>query len=395
MNKKALFGILMLVLSITINCNAFAASSTEESTELKQTQDTKKDVQAKAQQLDKEIDAVLKKIDTNKKNMNAIARDIKNTQIKLEAAENDSKAHEELLNTRLRAVYKNDVNNTYIGMILSSNSLSDFVSRLNMITKVIEMDKDIIAKAKERKKAILKQKEELNYENAKLVSLKESNESILVKLNNDINEQKDLLDKITQKEKELIAAKKAKELAEAAEKEKQLTREKELAATAEKEKQLAREKELAATAEKEKQLAREKELAAAAEKEKMLASNDNNTTNNNSNNNTNSTSSIISRGTQNSISYSKVMQMEATAYSLDGITALGVPTKRDPNGYSTIAVDPRVIPLGSKVYVEGYGYAVANDTGSAIKGNIIDVYFPSQSEAINWGRRSVTVRILN
>ena len=72
---------------------------------------------------------------------------------------------------------------------------------------------------------------------------------------------------------------------------------------------------------------------------------------------------------------------KSTAYSGDGITASGAGTKRDAGGYSTIAVDPRVIPLGSRVYVEGYGYAIAEDTGGAIKGNIIDVFFPSTSEA--------------
>lgn len=58
-------------------------------------------------------------------------------------------------------------------------------------------------------------------------------------------------------------------------------------------------------------------------------------------------------------------------------------------------MDPRVIPMGSKVYVEGYGYAIASDTGSAIKGNIIDVFFNTKVEALNWGRRNVKIRIIN
>ena len=53
----------------------------------------------------------------------------------------------------------------------------------------------------------------------------------------------------------------------------------------------------------------------------------------------------------------------------------------NPGGLSTVAVDPRVIPLGSKVWVKGYGYAIAADTGGAIKGNIIDVYVNSEAEA--------------
>ena len=60
-----------------------------------------------------------------------------------------------------------------------------------------------------------------------------------------------------------------------------------------------------------------------------------------------------------------------------------------------IAVDPKVIPLGSKVHVEGYGYAVAADTGGAIKGNKIDVFFPSKQDAINWGRKTIKIKVLN
>ncbi|MDF2787203.1 MAG: hypothetical protein K0S80_301, partial [Neobacillus sp.] len=63
-------------------------------------------------------------------------------------------------------------------------------------------------------------------------------------------------------------------------------------------------------------------------------------------------------------------------------------------GAKVIAVDPRVIPLGTKVYVEGYGYAVAADTGGAIKGHKIDVFFPTKAEAFRWGVRKVKIKIL-
>ncbi|PGY07734.1 3D domain-containing protein, partial [Bacillus sp. AFS031507] len=60
-----------------------------------------------------------------------------------------------------------------------------------------------------------------------------------------------------------------------------------------------------------------------------------------------------------------------------------------------IAVDPSVIPLGSKVYVEGYGEATAADTGGAIKGNRIDVFIPAEQDAINFGVKQLKVTILN
>jgi 3D (Asp-Asp-Asp) domain-containing protein len=89
--------------------------------------------------------------------------------------------------------------------------------------------------------------------------------------------------------------------------------------------------------------------------------------------------------------------MEATAYSptvqeTDGnpwMTASGM-----KSGRGVVAVDPKVIPLGSKLYVEGYGYAIAGDTGGAIKGNRIDVFFYSSDEMARWGRRWARVFVL-
>lgn len=92
-------------------------------------------------------------------------------------------------------------------------------------------------------------------------------------------------------------------------------------------------------------------------------------------------------------SVQKEMTVTATAYTandggISGITATGVNLNKNPNA-KVIAVDPSVIPLGSKVYVEGYGEAIAADTGGAIKGNKIDVHVPSKSQAQNWGVKSV------
>ncbi|MBD7910926.1 MULTISPECIES: G5 and 3D domain-containing protein [Clostridium] len=83
----------------------------------------------------------------------------------------------------------------------------------------------------------------------------------------------------------------------------------------------------------------------------------------------------------------KTLYMEATAYSGGGRTATGRTVTYNPDGISTIAVDPRVIPLGSLVEVSGYGLAIASDTGGVIKGDIIDVYFDSNGECTSWGRK--------
>jgi len=95
----------------------------------------------------------------------------------------------------------------------------------------------------------------------------------------------------------------------------------------------------------------------------------------------------------------KEITVQSTAYTsyctgCSGKTATGFDLRNNPNA-KIIAVDPKVIPLGTKVWVEGYGYAVASDTGGAIKGNKIDVFFPEKSQAYKWGRKKVKIRILN
>lgn len=95
----------------------------------------------------------------------------------------------------------------------------------------------------------------------------------------------------------------------------------------------------------------------------------------------------------------KEMTVSATAYTAfcagcSGITATGIDLRSNPN-QKVIAVDPTVIPLGSKVWVEGYGEAIAGDTGGAIKGNKIDVFIPTQGAALDWGRKTINIKILN
>lgn len=95
---------------------------------------------------------------------------------------------------------------------------------------------------------------------------------------------------------------------------------------------------------------------------------------------------------------SKVFYVTATAYSHEDtasdFTAIGINIKENAN-MKLIAVDPKIIPLGSKVWVEGYGVAIAGDTGGAIKNHKIDVLMPNSAEARKWGRKTVKIEILN
>jgi len=101
----------------------------------------------------------------------------------------------------------------------------------------------------------------------------------------------------------------------------------------------------------------------------------------------------VSRG-QSIRNSKKTITMVSTAYAAESFrhsrTATGSRAVR-----GVVAVDPKVIPLGTKLYVEGYGYAVAADTGGAIKGNRIDLVMNTVKECRKWGRRKVQVHILN
>ena len=82
------------------------------------------------------------------------------------------------------------------------------------------------------------------------------------------------------------------------------------------------------------------------------------------------------------------MTVSSTGYCLKGTTATGIPV-----GWGVIAVDPAVIPLGTRMFVPGYGEGVAADTGSAVRGATIDVWFPTCSQALQWGRKTVTITL--
>jgi 3D (Asp-Asp-Asp) domain-containing protein len=105
---------------------------------------------------------------------------------------------------------------------------------------------------------------------------------------------------------------------------------------------------------------------------------------------------IPSRG---AVSSTQTIYFEATAYTAyctgcSGTTTTGINLRANPSA-KVVAVDPSVIPLGTKLYVDGYGYAVAGDTGGDIKGHRMDLFMSSKSDALAFGRKTVQVKVLN
>ena len=87
-----------------------------------------------------------------------------------------------------------------------------------------------------------------------------------------------------------------------------------------------------------------------------------------------------------SVSYR--LRVDTVAYRLPGKTASGLPVRK-----GVVAVDPELIPLGTSLFVPGYGRAIAADVGLAIKGRIIDLWMPTDEQARSWGRRTVVITI--
>ena len=84
----------------------------------------------------------------------------------------------------------------------------------------------------------------------------------------------------------------------------------------------------------------------------------------------------------------RTITVSSTGYSLLGRTATGIPV-----GWGVVAVDPSVIPLGTRMTIPGYGEGVAADTGEAVRGNTIDLWFPTLGQSRAWGRRTVTITL--
>lgn len=82
-------------------------------------------------------------------------------------------------------------------------------------------------------------------------------------------------------------------------------------------------------------------------------------------------------------------EFKVLCYNLPGITASGSPV-----GHGTVAVDPKVIPMGSRIHIPGYGEAVAKDTGGAIKGKVLDTWKPTRAECIEWGARFLRITLI-
>ena len=339
-----------------------------------------------------EIDNINTKLKDNETQIANTETEIKSTKALLEQTEIEISEKESILSKRLRNIQKSNLMSNMLAYLLASESLTDIFDRFDAVSKIVYLDKELISEVKEKKETLTVTMDELSSKEASLQALKEETESSLKELESKKSEQETKMAQLNEEQSKVSSVIEANEqkliaysvsiiensntISELQESISTLTY---LIPT------LNSSTVIEAANNSISQGNLKVEKINAEEKAKAEAA-------------------IPSRGESMTVTFTpgassgstalSTLTMQSTAYTGGTLTATGTKPVYNPGGISTIAVDPSVIPLGSKVYVSGYGIAIAADTGGAINGNIIDVYFNSEADCIAWGRRNVTVEIL-
>ncbi|MGU9154516.1 3D domain-containing protein [Clostridium perfringens] len=404
MQKRILSALIAMAISISATHVVFADTvndkkSTIQENKVKYLQLDNEVISLNSQvsKLNNEIEDLNAKLEDNKAKMKDTEENLKETESKVSTLKTEIDEKQSVLGKRMRAMYKSKDSMNPVVFLLKSEDLSDLITRIDALARVTALDKNLIQSLDEQKDSLNSDIKKLERDKAELKELKASTEESLKTLDSkkieeqkkidELNKQKEaVLEVIKENEMSLIShsvsvinsSSSINELESAVSTLNQLIPQLNIDSVKE-----AANNSVQAAKNKIESLKAE-EAKKAEEAAKNNAANSSNTTNSN-----NSSSQPSSDG-----KYKKTLSMEATAYSGGTLTAMGLKPVRDPGGISTIAVDPSVIPLGSKVYIPGYGYAIASDTGGVIKGNIIDLYMNSHDECISWGRRQVTLHIV-
>lgn len=339
-----------------------------------------------------EIDNINTKLKDNETQIANTEAEIKSTKALLEQTELEISEKESILSKRLRNIQKSNLMSNMLAYLLASESLTDILDRFDALSKIVYLDKELISEVKEKKETLTVTMDELSSKEASLQALKEETESSLKELESKKSEQETKMAQLNEEQSKVSSVIEANEqkliaysvsiiensntISELQESISTLTY---LIPT------LNSSTVIEAANNSISQGNLKVEKINAEEKAKAEAA-------------------IPSRGESMTVTFTpgassgstalSTLTMQSTAYTGGTLTATGTKPVYNPGGISTIAVDPSVIPLGSKVYVSGYGIAIAADTGGAINGNIIDLYFNSEADCIAWGRRNVTVEIL-
>ncbi|KMN46302.1 3D domain-containing protein [Bacillus sp. LK2] len=363
----------------------------------------KQAVSKEIQGIENELHNLNNTIAKNKEDQAAIQRKIDETHKQIEqkkadivVLEDKVLARKDIMKKRMVSVQNSSNTSLVVEVVVESKNFADFIQRMNAVSTILDADKEILRLQEQDLRQIEEDKKVIDEKEASLVVDKQKFAKAQADLQDNLKKRQDNLQTVQAKYNEianqinLAAEEKAKVEANMKAVQETIAREQEAARIAAEERAKA---EAAAKAEQE-ELAKAK--AAAKQKEEKTAKPAEPVAKN---------TAPESKPDPKPAQGGKEFYVTATAYTADpsengyksGETVkskLGHDLTANPN-MKLIAVDPAVIPLGSTVYVEGYGTAIAGDTGSAIKGHIIDLLMPDSATANNWGRRTVKVTILN
>lgn len=381
---------IQLLAPTMIQAESLDTLNQQEAQVTKQSQEISAEVQAALTEVNdayQKVTDLQTQIADNQEKLATITSDIEKTQATIEK-------RKAVVAERLKSIQINQASDSKLEMLLNAKSIQDFINGVYAITVMQQSEKATI--------------ESLNEATQKLEDLKadaQTTQKTLEANQADLTTQAQTLDtKVAALQTEL--ADKQDQLAQIASsklvEESRLKAEAERAAK-EKAEQEAQAKAQAEAAQKEqeaeaaaKKAADEKTTQATSESTKETQTTTETTQAETPK--TETTTPVETPKAETPATNGKVVYVQATAYSRaeagsSNFTFNGIDLRQNPQ---VIAVDPSVIPIGSIVNVEGYGTAIAADTGGAIKGNIIDVHFPTVEQCRIWGRKfNVKVTILN
>lgn len=402
MIKKILLSITIVALCFNTSYISFAANLSPEAQAIEESKVKYEQLDNKITSLNSEISKLNIEIEgiNNKLNYNNTQIEETDLQIKLihseiEEAKADIEKTQEVLDKRIRSMYKSNMNSDMLIYILTSDNLLDSFNRISAVSKIVSIDKQMINEVKEKSEFLIESADDLNKKQSDLSLLKESTLKDLASVNEKQSKQHESLNQLDSEKNKVSSIIEANE-------EKLISQTlliinsdsstaDQLVSAINTLKSLIPQLSSAHVL----NLANTAILNGQTKLDAIKIENSKSNINNEVPI-TRSGSSIDNSSNSNSDPKTNLATytMAATAYTGGTITATGLKPVRNPSGISTIAVDPSVIPLGSKVLIPGYGYAIASDTGGAVKGNIIDLYLNSHEECISWGRRTVTLQLI-
>ena len=392
MNKRSLLTVMAtLLLTFNVSNIAFAEPNSSETQTIQESKAEYEQLDSETLKLNSEITKLNNEIETINIELEKNNSEIKDTEIEIENINkkiNDSKIEieeqEKKMDKRLRSMYKTDISSSMIAYIITSENIFDLFYRVQAMSKLISVDKEIISEINEKKEQLA--------EDAKAIEEKQENlKKLRIAIENNLNEvakkkeeQEVALSDLNARKEEIMDVIEANEVNLISH---SLSIINSSSSISDIENAVNNLNSLLPQLNSDYAINLTEEAIASgnnqiSEYEASILEE-------------NSSSTLAAESANGSVTNNLgTYTMSATAYTGGGLTAMGIKPVRDPNGLSTVSVDSSIIPLGSKVYVDGYGYAIASDTGGAIKGNKIDLYMNTLQDCYAFGRRTVTVTIV-